>query len=81
MRIAMGAAEALAELIATVAKKLETQTGYKLGLTGGNLCNQEMLRNMTISCLYERGHSEIEIVEIREPSLGGISLAVRNFLS
>lgn len=81
MKIAKRAAEALAELIATVARKLETQTGYKLGLTGGNLCNQELLRDMTMSCLFGRGHSNIETVEIREPSLGGISLAVRNLLS
>jgi N-acetylmuramic acid 6-phosphate etherase len=81
MRIAKVAAESLAELIAAVARKLETQAGYRLGLTGGNLCNQEMLRDMTLASLFARGHREIDVLEIREPALGGISLAVRSLLA
>jgi N-acetylglucosamine kinase-like BadF-type ATPase len=81
MKIAKGAAESLAELIATVARKLETQAGYRLGLTGGNLCNQAMLRDMTLASLFARGHREIDVLEIREPALGGISLAVRGLLA
>lgn len=81
MRIAKSAAESLAELIATVARKLEFQARYKLGLTGGNLCNQKMLREMTLACLSARDHREIEVLEIREPAMGGISLAVRKLLA
>lgn len=70
-------AVALAELIATVAKKLGfTQSSRPiLGLAGGNFCNQPLLAQATISILEKENWRFADVVSIQEPALGGIVLA------
>jgi N-acetylglucosamine kinase-like BadF-type ATPase len=71
-------AEHLAELIATVGKRLEfaaRDIAPMIGLAGGNFCNQPVLLQATLAALERRGFEISSAVRIFEPALGGFVLA------
>jgi N-acetylglucosamine kinase-like BadF-type ATPase len=73
----------LAELIQTVARKLEfREQGIKpmLGLAGGNFCNQPILLEATLRELARQNVAVEEAIRIYEPALGGFVLSTQKLL-
>ena len=71
-------AEHLAELIATVGRRLEfpeRNIAPMIGFAGGNLCNQPVLLHATLAALERRSFAISSAVRIHEPALGGFVLA------
>jgi|GEM_PF-528448 len=73
----------LAELIQTVARKLgfhDQGISPRLGLAGGNFCNQPILLEATIRELSRQNVAIEEAIRIYEPALGGFVLSAQTLL-
>lgn len=75
-QIVDSAANHLAELVHTVASKLQFSAGdYSLGLSGGVLLNQARFRKRLVDLLADRSCAPAESVLVPEPVAGAVVLA------